>query len=386
MTIRLPFAPRVDSREPGSLPRRRSFLHLSRPSMPRGQWLRRLLPVIYIACAVAFATDLMQSDTLAFGVFYIPLVCTAVLSRDRRSVWWLASLSVLMVGIGAFIPSINPDYFELAANRILSVVAILATAALVSHAWRIRECLMEQTRRAEAAEKLKTEIFTNLGYDLRQPLHAIVGLTQIMEADCRPNQREPLGHVQVASRRLLSTINNLVDLTRFEEREPRSEPVNIDALVRRAVDDVRHRADDAHVAVVTDIASDLRPLTSDAWAARRIVENILDNAVKFTPAGGSVKVSAAPTDGAVAVTVTDTGDGMPEDVLSSIGQPFFQRGPTDDCRFEGVGTGLALSRQLADAIGAELQFESTPGLGTSAILRFPIEGDSLAGENAATLA
>ncbi|HEY1935637.1 MAG TPA: HAMP domain-containing sensor histidine kinase [Acetobacteraceae bacterium] len=350
--------------------------------MPRGEWLRHLRPLIYLACGVAFLLDLMDSDTLAFGVFYIPLVCTAVLSGNRRSVWWLAGLSILLVAVGAFIPTVNPDHYDLIGNRALSAAAILATAALVSHTWRIRECLTEQTRRAEAAEKLKTEIFTNLGYDLRQPLHAIIGLTQLMAVDCRPNQREPLGHVQLASRRLLSTINNLVDLTKFEERSPRSEPVDINALLQGAIDEVRHRAHDGQVAVVTDIPSDLRPLTSDAWAARRIVENILDNAVKFTPPGGSVKVSAAPTSGAVSVIVTDTGEGMPEDVLSSIGQPLFQTDPAIDRRFEGVGTGLALSRQLADAIGAELQFESTPGFGTSATVRFPIDDNGRSGQGA----
>jgi signal transduction histidine kinase len=386
MTNWQPHVPGADDGETAPARRRRVFLNLSRPAMPRAEWLRHLRPVIYLACGLAFLTDLMDSDTLAFGVFYIPLVCTAVLSRNRRSVWWLAGISVAMVVVGAFIPSVNPDHYDLIGNRALSVAAILATAALVSHTWRIRECLTEQTRRAAAAEKLKTEIFTNLGYDLRQPLHAIVGLTQLMAADCRSNQREPLGHVQLASRRLLSTINNLVDLTRFEERAPRSEPVDINALLQRAIEDVRHRADDGQVAVVTDIAADLRPLTSDAWAARRIVENILDNAVKFTPPGGSVKVSAAPSGGAVAVTVTDTGEGMPEGVLSSVGQPLFQVDPEAAPRFEGVGTGLALSRQLADAIGAELQFESAPGMGTSATLRFPVAGGSRAAEDAAALA
>ena len=342
-------------------------------TVPMGHWLRRMRPLIFCACALAFIADLTHSDTLAFGVFYIPLVCTAVLHRNPRSVWWLAGLAIAMIVVGMFVPEVNPDLFELIGNRVLSVIAILMTAALVSHAWRIRGSLAEQTRRAEAAERIKTQIFTNLGYDLRSPLHAIIGLTQLMAADCRPNQREPLGHVQIASRRLLATVNNLVDLTRFEEREPRSEPVDLGALLRRALADVRDHAVEGDVALVADIAEELRPLIGDAWAARRIVENILDNAVKFTPPGGSVRVSVAPYDDAVAVTVTDTGEGMPHDVLSLIGRPFFQADSGASRRFEGMGTGLALSRRLADAIGADLCFESEPGIGTSATVRFPFE-------------
>jgi signal transduction histidine kinase len=340
---------------------------------PTGEWLRRLSPLIFLACALAFVADLTHIDTLAFGVFYIPMVCTAVLHRNRSSVWWLAGLAILMVVVGTFIPDIHPSLYDLIGNRMLSVVAILVTAGLVSHAWQVRESLAEQTRRAETAERLKTEIFTNLGYDLRAPLHAIIGLTQLMSADCRPNQREPLGVVRLASRRLLATISNLVDLTRFEEHIPRSEPVDLGAVLRRAVEEVRDQAKEGHVTIVTDIAEGLPSLTGDAWAARRIVENILDNAVKFTPPGGSVKVSVMPSEGAVTVTVTDTGEGMPEDVLSLVGRPFRQAVSSTPGQFEGMGAGLALSRRLADAIRAELCFESMPVVGTSATVRFPYD-------------
>jgi signal transduction histidine kinase len=341
------------------------------PRIPTGEWLRRLSPFIFLACGLAFVDDLTHLDTLAYGVFYIPMVCTAVLHRNHRSVWWLAGLAILMVLVGTFIPDVHPSLYDLIGNRLLSIVAILITAGLVSHAWKVRESLAEQTRRAEAAERLKTEIFTNLGHDLRAPLHAIIGLTRLMSADCRPNQREPLGVVQVASRRLLATISNLVDLTRFEDHVPRSEPIDLSAVLRRAVAEIADQAEEGRVTVITEIAEALPPLTGDGWAARRIVENILDNAVKFTPAGGSVKVSVMPVDDAVAVTVTDSGEGMPEDVLSLVGKPFSQADSSAPDQFEGMGAGLALSRRLADAIGAELCFESGPGVGTIATVRFP---------------
>jgi signal transduction histidine kinase len=342
-------------------------------SMPNGNWLRRLRPLICLACGLAFIADLTRrdGDLLAFGVFYIPLVCTAVLNRSRRSVWWLAAISIAMVVLGAFFPDINADYYDLIVNRSLSIAAIVVTALLVSHAGRVRECLVEQTQRAHAAERVKTEIFTNLGYDLRQPLHAIIGLTRLMGADCRADQREPLGHVQIASRRLLATINNLVDLTIFDERVPRLGPIDLTALLSRAVDDVRQHATEAKVAVVTEIVPPPSPLTGDAWAVRRIVENILDNAVKFTPPGGSVRLSTIPSAGDVVITVTDTGEGIPEDLLAQIGQPFLQGDLGIVGRADGTGTGLALSLRLARSIGAELRLRSGPGLGTSATLRLP---------------
>ncbi len=352
---------------------------LTRPnlSIPSGSWLGRLRPLIYLACGLAFVADLTRrdGDLLAFGVFYIPLVCTALLNPNRRSVRWLAAVSVAMVVLGAFFPDINADYYDLIINRSLSIAAILVTALLVTHAGRVHDCLVEQTQRAQAAERVKTEIFTNLGYDLRQPLHAIIGLTRLMEADCRADQREPLGHVQIASHRLLATINNLVDLTIFDERVPRLGPVDLAALLNRAVDDVRQHATEAKVAVVTEIAPNPSPLTGDAWAVRRIVENILDNAVKFTPPGGSVRLSTIPSAGDVVITVTDTGEGIPEDVLAQIGQPFLQGDGGVVGRADGTGTGLALSLRLARSIGAELRIRSRPGLGTSATLRLLRQAD-----------
>jgi signal transduction histidine kinase len=131
------------------------------------------------------------------------------------------------------------------------------------------------------------------------------------------------------------------------------------------------RPRDGRVTVAVGVAEGLPPLIGDAWAARRIVENLLDNAVKFTPLGGSVNIVAMPSDQAVAVTVTDTGEGMPADVLAIISRPFYEADQGAHDKFEGMGAGLALSRRLADAIGAELSFRSMPGMGTSATVLFP---------------
>jgi signal transduction histidine kinase len=271
-----------------------------------------------------------------------------------------------MIGFGTFLPDVNPNLKDLIGNRLLSIVAILITGALVSYAAKIRECLVEQTKRAENAERAKTAIFANIGYDLRAPLHAVISLAQVMGLDCQPNQREPLAQVQDASRRLLATINNLVDLTGFEERAPRTDAVDLRSVVQRVVDDASSQAASRDIALVTDIGQTPKTLTGDSWATRRIVENILDNAVRFSPSGGVVKVSVASSSTAVAVTVTDSGDGLPDDVLSVMARPQSNAG----AELEGVGTGLALCHRLAGSIGAELLFDSDPAIGTSATVRF----------------
>lgn len=161
----------------------------------------------------------------------------------------------------------------------------------------------------------------------------------------------------------------------FDERVPRWGPVDLTELLSRALDDVRHRATEADVGVVSDIAPNPTPLTGDARAGRRIIENSLDDAVRFTSPGGSVRLSSIPSTGDVVITVTDSGAGIPQDVLARIGRRF----PEGEVGIVGganrTSTALALSLRLARSIGADLRIGSRPGEGTSAPLRLLRQAD-----------
>ena len=337
-------------------------------------WLRRLRPLIYLACGLAFLEDVTQSvnDTIAFGVFYIPLISTALLSRDRRTVWVLSGIAVFMVGLGAMLPAVNPYRYDLILNRSLSIIAIIATALFVAQAQQVQQRLAEQTRRAEEAERLKTAFFTNLSQDMRVPLHAIIGLSQLMKMDCPPGRRESLTHVQSATRRLLATIDNLIDLAHFGTRPLRRERLKLAEELRRSVKEQHDHAAEHGINLRLHIAEMTPPVTGDGWAARRIVQNVVGNAVRFTQPGGTVTVSMTPRNGGVAVVVSDTGDGMPDPVIRQLDQN--AGGQDEGGEPANMGSGLALTRQLADAIGAELHFESLDGVGTTVTILFPAAG------------
>jgi signal transduction histidine kinase len=196
-----------------------------------GKWLRRARPFVFLFCGVAFVLDILHSDTLAVGIAYIPMVCMALLNRSRAWVWWLTAIGIVLIVVGTFLPEINPNLLDLIGNRLLSVIAVLLTGTLVSYAQKIQERLAEQTRRAEEAERLKTEILACVGRDLRSPLHAIIGLAEVMGASCEPGQRDSLGQVQTASRELLTSIDELVDL--IESDEAHSQPSDLRTLVHR---------------------------------------------------------------------------------------------------------------------------------------------------------
>jgi len=335
-----------------------------------GQWTRWLVPVIYLGVAVAFFADVTQEIFyVPFGILYIPLVCTAVFHRDPRSAWWLATAASAMVIIGFFLPVITPNTANGLINRGLSIVAIFITAALVRYARGIQEQLVAQTARAEAAEQVKTDVFTTLSEEMRTPLFAMAGLTEVMLAGCRPDQQAALRQVQGGTKRLLASIENLIDLTHLDDLTIRTEALDIPGMIRQAAEAGRALASERQIAVRCDASGAAMTATGDAWAVRRILENLIANAVKFSPAGGTVELAAVNETGSVALVVRDAGMGMSPDILRRLGEPYFQdsRGiPTS-----GTGTGLALSRRLARAMGAELAFDSEIGCGTTAKLRLP---------------
>jgi signal transduction histidine kinase len=329
-------------------------------------WLR---PLIYAGCAAAFYADVNDDVSLAFGLFYVPLICTAIFHRNPNSAWWLALLSTALITTGFFLPNINANMAQAVTNRILSIVVIVITAVLVRHMRSIQDRLMDQTRRAEAAERVKTMVFTNLSQEIRGPLHSMIGLTGLMQADCRQDQRPSLVEIHNSARRLLATIENLIDLTQFNERELRTETVDVARLVLQAADSARSSASERQISVDVAVPPE-QPLVTqgNSWAIRRILDNLVANAIKFSPPGATVVVATEVTPGSVAALVHDEGFGMTSDVVRHLGDPFFQVG-LQEAGTAGTGTGLALSRRLASSIGAELTFNSEPGVGTTAVLR-----------------
>jgi two-component system cell cycle sensor histidine kinase PleC len=212
---------------------------------------------------------------------------------------------------------------------------------------------------------MKTQIFANLSHELRTPLNAIIGFAELLLADCRPNQRASLEHVQYAGRRLLVTIENLLDLSQAADRTLRMEKLDLPAILRQAIEAARTGTSERRITLLNSIAADTPPAIGDPWAMRRIADNLIGNAMKFTAPGGSVRIATETAAGSVFAVVEDTGGGMSADVLAQLGEPFFQAKGGTDRPYEGLGTGVAACRKLADAMGATLEFVSTPGQGTT---------------------
>jgi signal transduction histidine kinase len=339
--------------------------------VPAARYAHWLVPVSYAVSGLAFVSDILRDNTLAYGIFYAPLVATAVFHKGRSGLWILSVVTCLMVVVGAFLPAVNPDLPDMIGNRALSILAILTTAAFVQHARDIQDRLAAETRRAEAAERIKTDVLTNLSQEIRTPLHALLGVVTLTMAASTPDQRETLGRVRSDGKELLATIDNLLDLTQIEDCKLRCQTIDIATIARAAAEGARAAASERQINIALDPDRDPGETTAigDSWAMRRILDNLLANAVRLTPPGGTVSVSVAQTAGRVTASVSDTGKGLPPELTWD----FLEDGPAskDGTVPATDGIGLALSNRLARAMDGRLTAHNQPNSGATVSLSLP---------------
>jgi signal transduction histidine kinase len=329
-----------------------------------GIWATWLVPAIYAGCLIAFIADLTSATTVAFGVFYAPLIATAVFYPDKRAVWVLTVIACAMNIIGAFLPVIASDVWELVENRVLAILALVATAAFTWHARTIQDQLALQTRRAEAAERIKTEVLTNLSQEIRAPLCSMIGVLELVATDCPADQTTALGIVRGSGRRLVTTVDNLVDLTQFEDRQMPAELFDLGILLHQTAEAIRQDAQARQIQLTIDIPSGAPAMVHvNSWAVRRILENNIIDAITYTAPGGHIEVSTI-TGQAHCVAVIAASGTWPPGAFQPVGD-------VDSALLMPSAMGSVLSQRLTQSIGAQLVSSNGPGEGTTIRLRLP---------------
>ena len=234
---------------------------------------------------------------------------------------------------------------------------------------------------AELAGRAKSEFLANMSHELRTPLNAVIGFSEIIKNEMfgpagRPEYVEYARDIHESGTLLLALINDILDMSKIEagKKELQDAVVDIGRVARNCVRLVEARAQFGGVAVAVDLPPDLPPVRAEELALKQIIANLLTNAVKFTPKGGRVRVSAdIEPDGGLAVAVADTGIGIaPEDMEKALA-PFGQIDSSLSNKTQGTGLGLPLARSLAALHGGTLSIESEPGRGTTVTVRLPSE-------------
>jgi signal transduction histidine kinase len=240
---------------------------------------------------------------------------------------------------------------------------------------RTRE-LRQAKREADLANAARGVFLANMSHELRTPLNAIIGFADLIPLFAAKNERliTYAGHIRDSGLHLLSLIDDLLDLSKIDAGKLDLNPELLapDRLVETCRTMMGELAQRARVQLTLDIDRDCPALFADIRAAKQMALNLLSNAIKFTPAGGRVVLCLrGRLSGGVELEVTDNGVGMTPDELAIARTPFGQGRAAHLVAQRGTGLGLALVERLIEAHGGRLDLESTPSVGTKALLWFP---------------
>jgi len=214
------------------------------------------------------------------------------------------------------------------------------------------------------AERMRRDLVAAVSHDLRTPITSLRLLTEAIADDVVDGEtkREYLGQMSTHLNAMAALIDDLFELSRLEAGDIAwsLERVRLDELVGETVDAMRVQADARNVRVTAELPSGLRPAHGDPEKLQRVLFNLIQNAIRHTPADGSVVVRARPAGDAVEIEVADTGDGIAPGERERVFEPFFRGGAQAARTGNGAGLGLAISRAIVEAHGGRIWLEDAP--------------------------
>lgn len=265
---------------------------------------------------------------------------------------------------------------RLIARQRADVTAHAAKVAAELSAAAAQQAMLE----AQAGSRAKSEFLANMSHELRTPLNAILGFSEFMLLGMvrTPEKIEEYAqNINGAAQHLLALINDILDLARIEAGKfgLTTEEVDASVVLATCLVIVKERANQGGVTVSVAEPTGRFRILADERKLKQIVLNLISNAVKFTPTGGSVTVTWRRTEnGGSRLSVADTGIGIGKDDLERIFQPFVQVDGRLNRKYEGVGLGLPLTRRLVELHGGSLSIESEVGRGTTVTVDLPPHG------------
>jgi two-component system NtrC family sensor kinase len=233
--------------------------------------------------------------------------------------------------------------------------------------------VMQDITHLKELDRIKSEFVTTVSHDLRSPLTAILGYVELIEraGPVTEQQQDFIRRVQMSVQQMTQLVTAMLDLGRIEAGlDAAKENARLGALASYAIENLRALAEAKELKLEVDLPTDLPMVTGVPLRLRQLVTNLVDNAIKYTPAGGTVRVRAESDDGQVVLQVSDTGPGIPAADQPYLFDKFFR---ASNVPKDAIGTGLGLSivKSIVDSHGGRIWVDSTLGEGTTFTVVLP---------------
>jgi len=316
-------------------------------------------------------------------MFFPVLIWAALRFGQRGAITAAFTVSVIAVwgtaiGHGPFVrPALHQSLIALQAFMGIAAATFLVLAASISERRRAEDEMRLAHARAAEANRAKAEFLAVMSHELRTPLNAISGYVDLLslgvDGKLTEKQQSSLSRIQLNQQHLLSLIDDVLSFAKIEAGRLNVDvrSVAINGIVETLEALVRPELERKDLVFLYEPSADTLSARADPEKLRQILLNFLANAIKFTPEGGRVQVGAEPYEEFVRVWVSDTGIGIPSDMIAHVFEPFFQVEQGTTRRYPGIGLGLAIARDLANAMNGEVRIESTLGQGTTISLLLP---------------